>query len=323
MLAGLGFALALASMPPQVPPQDATSLPAAQAAQEPSRLEDVEVVGRPLETLIRKFVGEVAEPNRGRGLARWDGQVCVGVANLRVDVAQYLADRISTVAQGLGLEAGDVGCSPNIMIIAAANGGALAEAMVGDSKRVFRKGGPGMDRGGVALKDFVETDRAIRWWQVAVPVDSETGLRAVRIPGECSTPCDSSFDMAPVIPVFAASRLRTQIVDNLTRTIVIVDIDQVEGMSTLQLADYIAMVSLAQIDPGADTSPYASILNVIADPQGVDSLTDWDTAYLTGLYGAVRNQVNTRANRSEIASSIRRAHGEIRAARENGSLSAD
>ncbi|HEY0103991.1 MAG TPA: hypothetical protein VGB60_11035 [Brevundimonas sp.] len=289
----------------------------------PVTLEDVTVTGRPLQTLIRNFVGEVAEPNRGRGLARWDDRVCVGVVNLRVDVAQYLADRISTVAQDLGLETGGDGCNANILIIATADGEAVAASMVEDGKRIFRTGGPGMDRGGVALRDFVETDRPVRWWQVATPVNSETGERAVRIPGECSGSCQSVNDMAPVINVLAASRLNSQIVDELTRTIVIVDIDEVEGMSSLQLADYIAMVSLAQIDPGADTSAYATILNVMADPQGVDSLTDWDKAYLTGLYGAERNRVSMRSNRTQIAASIGRAHGQIRAAEDQATSEAD
>ena len=118
--------------------------------------------------------------------------------------------------------------------------------------------------------------------------------------------------MAPQIAVNAASRLTTQIVDNLTRAIVIIDVDQVSEVSALQLADYVAMVSLAQIDPDADTSSYASILNVFEAPQASDSLTDWDLAYLDGLYAAERNHLGERAGRSEIVDSIRRSHEQLR-----------
>lgn len=287
-------------------------VPAPSVGQDPVQLEDVVVSGRSLDSLIRDFVGEVAEPNRNRGLARWNDRVCVGVANLEGEIARYLSDRISTVATDLGLSTGDPGCTPNLLVIATADAGDLARKLTEERRRAFRMGGAGMDRGGAALRDFVETDRPVRWWQMAIPVDSESGDIAVRIPGRCTGDCIDASDQAPQIAVHSASRLTTQIVDNITRAIVIVDVDQVSGVSALQLADYIAMVSLAQIDPNADTSSYASILNVFDSPQISDSLTDWDKAYLDGLYAAERNHVGERADRSEIADSIRRSHERLR-----------
>ncbi len=290
------------------PPQT----PAPAVSQDPVQLEDVIVSGRSLDSLIRDFVGEVAEPNRNRGLARWEDRICVGVANLEGEIAQYLSDRISTVATDLGLDAGAPGCTPNLLVIATADAGDLARQLTEERRRAFRMGGAGMDRGGAALRDFVETDRPVRWWQMSIPVDSETGDIAVRIPGVCTGDCLDAADYAPQTAVASASRLTTQIVDNLTRAIIIVDVDQVSGVSALQLADYIAMVSLAQIDPTADTSSYASILNVFAAPEASDSLTDWDLAYLGGLYAAERTQVGARAGRNEIVNSIRRSHERLR-----------
>jgi len=285
------------------------------APQEPVALEDVVVTGRSLDRLIRDFVSEVAEPNRRRGLARWEDRICVGVANLRQETAQYLADRISTVAEDVGLTPGAPGCTPNVLVVATDDGNALARSLVDSRRRAFRMGGSGMDRGGDALEDFVETDRPVRWWQMAMPVDSETGDRATRIPGEClRAPCTSGLDFAPQVNVFAASRLQTQIVDRLMRAIVIVDIDEVSDLSIVQLADYIAMVTLAQIDPDADTSGYASILNVFDDPGSADRLMDWDLAYLKGLYASEGNSLNRQANRQEIVGAIRSAHGELQAA---------
>lgn len=302
----LFLAAALFATPAQVPPA------AGAASQDPVQLEDVVVSGRTLDSLIRDFVGEVAEPNRRRGLARWEDRICVGVANLDGEVAQYLSDRISTVATDMGLAAGAPGCTPNILVIATADAEDLARKLTAERRRAFRMGGSGMDRGGAALRDFVETDRPVRWWQMSIPVDSETGDIAVRIPGVCTGDCIDAADNAPQINVASATRLTTQIVDNLTRAIVIVDVDQVSEVSVLQLADYIAMVSLAQIDPDADTSGYASILNVFETPEASDSLTDWDRAYLGGLYAAERTRVGERAGRSEIVDSIRRSHEELR-----------
>lgn len=307
----LALAAALAATPLQDPAPQAVTDPGPAVS-----LEDVEVTGRPLDSMIRNFVKEVAAPNRGRGLARWDDDICIGVANLKNEPAQYIVDRVSTVAEEIGLTPGQPGCTPNIMVVASDDAAALAQQLVSERRRAFRMGGAGMDRGGAALRAFQSSEAPVRWWQVSMPTDSETGARAVRIPGECFDPCSSPADYAPQIDVFAASRLSTQIVDTIFRTIVILDVDQIADVSLTQLADYVAMVALAQIDPTADTSRYFSILNVFEAPDDAQALTDWDKAYLQGLYDAERNRQNRRAGRMEIADSIHRAHREIQDARD-------
>ena len=313
----IALAALLAAAPMQTPPAPQSAPPqSAPAAEEPVELGEIEVTGRSLDTMIRNFVDEVAEPNHRRGLARWDDRICVGVANLRTEPAQYIVDRVSTVAEDLGVIPGEPGCTPNVIIVASDDPSALARELVSERRRAFRMGGSGMDRGGDALEAFVTSDRPVRWWQVSMPTDSESGGRATRIPGECHGACSSPMDMAPIIQTFAASRLQTQIVDYIFRTVVILDVNQVGRVSGQQLADYVAMVTLAQIDPDADTSRYASILNVFDDPETATGLTDWDQAYLQGLYDAERTRKNLRAGRTEIADSIHRAHEELRAGEE-------
>lgn len=314
----LAFALAamLASTPSQTPLTVAP--PSSPEVESAVRLEDVEVTGRRLDTMIRSFIDEVAAPNNNRGLARWSGGLCVGAANLSNDAAQYLVDRVSTVAEDLGLRAGAPGCAPNILIVATDDPQALSQDLIDKSPRAFRMGGAGMDRGGAQLRHFVQSDLPVRWWQVSMPVDSETGKRATRLPSDGHDGGDGLGrpnqirNYAPNINVFAASRLTTQIHDNLFRTVIVVDVTKTDRVSIDQLADYIAMVSFAQIDPTADTSRYTSILNLFADPQAASTgLTEWDKAYLGGLYDAQRTQKNLRAGRTEIAASIHRTHGRL------------
>lgn len=309
------LAVALATAPGQVVPTPQTSPQEPPVSTEaPVQLGDVDVTGASLDSLIRSFVNEVAAPNRRHGIARWDDRICIGVANLRAEPAQYLIDRVSTVAEDLGVIPAGPGCDPNLIIIASDAPDALARELVQDRHRAFRMGGSGMDRGGDALEDFVNSEAPVRWWQVSMPADSETGQRATRIPGECRDACTDTQDYAPLVFTSAASRLSTQIVDYIFRTVVIVDIDQIGEVSGQQLADYLAMVSLAQIDPAADTSRYASILNVFERPDTASGLTDWDQAYLRGLYGAERTRKNLRAGTAEIADSIHREHRNSRTA---------
>lgn len=274
---------------------------------EPVRLEDIEVTGRPLTSLIDNFVAEVAAPAGRRNLARWDHQICVAVLNLREAPARYVADRVYSVAEDIGLKPGQPGCQPNVVIVASGEPDALAQAVTAELPRAFRPGGPGMDRGGAALERFRRSDDAVRWWTVSMPIDSMTGQRAVRIPGECSGNCSVIGQFAPNIYMLA-SRVTTQIVDEIVKTVVILDIDQVASVTPQQLADYVSMIVFAQVDPEADTSAYASVLNVFEAPDAAAGLTQWDRAYLEGLYQAQRTQRGPGAARDEIAASIHRAH---------------
>ena len=317
----LAVALAFSLLAASPDPALGASLAASMQAQDPAgtgpvALEDVFVEGRRFDILTRDFVAEVAIPARGRGLARWRDGVCVGVANLETGAAQYIVDRVSTVAEDMGLRPGAPGCSPRILVIATTDADSFTRQFVANRPRLFRVGGGGMDLGRNALRAFESADRPVRWWTVSAPVDSETGQIAVRLPGDVSgagTGNMSAMQYAPKIST-TASRLTTQVVDDTLRSFVIVDVDRLNGVSLEQLADYIAFISLAQIDPDADTSDYVSVLNVFDDPAQADGLTRWDQAYLRGLYETQRTRVNPASQQTEIVSSIARVRRTLTAA---------
>jgi len=79
-----------------------------------------------------------------------------------------------------------------------------------------------------------------------------------------------------------------------------------QALSIGQLADYVAMVSLARIDPRADLATTSTILRLFA-PSGSDTapsgLTDWDQAFLKGLYKSYDPVLRQRAS---IATSMAR-----------------
>ncbi|NJC42596.1 hypothetical protein GGQ87_002891 [Brevundimonas alba] len=268
------IALLAAAMMLQDPMQAGQTPPGAD--QEPAvAIEDVIVEPRALEAMVREFVGEVGAPVKRRGLARWHDELCVGVVNVRPALGQAIADRISQVGLELGLEIGEPGCRANVFVIFASDGAALADAMVDESRRAFRLGVGGLDRGDAALEAFRTGDRPVRWWQISLPVNADTGQRAIRLPGDSG---------APMISIFAASRLSTQIRDDLKKSMIIVDIDEIGDVNLAQLADYLAFVALVQADPEGETTGYDTILNLFEAPGAVDGLTEWDRSYLTSLY---------------------------------------
>lgn len=259
--------------------------------QSATELSDIVVQGRRIDQRVSGFIDEVIAAPSGRGPARWRDSICVGVANIRGEAAQYVVDRVSQVALEVGLEIGEPGCRPNILIIGSADGAGMARGLVEARPRVFWPGGSGMNRSRAALEAFQSGDAPVRWWHISVPVDSQTGTRAVRMPD----------DDEPIrIERTTSGRLRTTIRNDLNRVIIILDVAKTDGMNFRQIADYAAMVAFSQVDPDADTSGYDSVLGLFSHSSSVEGLTDWDMAYLKALYAAELNQGSAIQQTGEV-----------------------
>ncbi len=276
------------------------------------RVPDVTITGVPTPERIRAFVDTIAAPPQYRGLARWEMPVCAGTVNLDREAAQPILDRIALAAQDLDLEVGEPGCDPNLVIIFTTDGSGLANAMVETDRSLFYVGVGGLNRGPAALREFRASDAPVRWWPMSIPVNSETGERAVRIPGEQhsrSVPLDIARALqcrmddcplgAPIIQTPTASRLRSIVSDALYKTIVIVDVDQMDGVDAASLGDYLAFVSLAQIDPEGDTAGYDTVLNLF-ESSGPQGMSEWDRAYLQALYNTRTGFRNASAQAAEV-----------------------
>ena len=287
LLAGHAFAQAPTPPPAAQLEADAPDQSTDEVIVRGRRMSDVR---EELRLYVNKFIVEVSKGPSGRGYARWQGKVCVSVSNLQSEAAQYLVDHISRVAADVGLEPGEPGCTPQVIVIFTTDGKAMASSMVENDPKVFRPFGP---RGGVnlnyaALDDFAQSDRAVRWWHVSLPVDARTGIKAITTAGDKS---------APVINVAGPSRIHSGIRDDLLYVLIVVDSKKLAGTTWEQLADYLSVVGLAQIDPSANVAEFDSILNVFKNPAAYSGLTDWDRSYLKALYSfdqerTPRKQVN-------------------------------
>ncbi|MFC5343117.1 hypothetical protein ACFPIE_04275 [Brevundimonas staleyi] len=276
-------------------------------------------MGRPLSQATTDFVGRVSAPTTGRGAATWRRRFCVGVGGLRREAATHIVDRISAVASDLGLQLGRPGCQPRAFVLFAEDADLATQTLVRTKGRRFRIGLPDSDLGDQALADFLVSDQPVRWWQNTVTVNAETGIINRHLPGQLpvGTPevIRSPTDLGMLGNIVTPSRLRNEVRDDLTQVIIIVDVDQILGIDATQLADYLAMIALAQINPEVDPGPYDSILSLFARPESAPSgLTDWDRAFLRGLYGAEQVSPNARTRLSAVADGM--AHNVRRQQRE-------
>lgn len=285
MFTGSLIAVAALAASIQTAPQTAPQ------ATDPTRLEDVVVERERLEDRVERFVDDIIAAPVNRGPARWSREVCVGVANLRPEAAQIIADQVSSMALRAGLEAGEPGCSPNVLVVVSEDGEAMARALVERSPRAFRPAYAGGARSRQRLEAFQAASTPVRWWHVSVPVGRDTGEIAVRIPG-----------FPPPMIAGAGSHIQTATRNDLLRAFVIVDINKASGVSFQQLGDYIGMVAMAQIDPDAETAAYDTVLNLFDPHQVVEGATAWDMSYLSALYGAELNRQHAIHQGGEISS---------------------
>ncbi len=246
-------------------------------------IEDVVITGRrpegmSMQKFMLDFVAEIGDPTSdNQGYARWRDKVCVEVRNLSDrELAQYVADRVSSVALEVGLTPGEPGCQPNLRIFFAPDGRELASKLVEANPRAFRPyGGVGGTTQGLdALKRFATANAPVRWWQITMVVD-RMGQIAIALPDLVG---------GPPLLFGSNSRITNSVSDELWGTYVIVDGASIGAITWPQLTDYIAMVSLAQVNPDGLPSSYNSILNLFSTPTPATGLTDMDLTYLRALY---------------------------------------
>ena len=276
------------------------------AAQDTTGGDDIVVTGTRLQEIVRDFVGEVSvAPGSENQLARWDRRICPGVIGLQnAQQAQYLVDRIAQRAQLVGVDAEGPGCRADVIVFVTPDSDRMAREIGQEYRQLvaYHSAANAVTQGQDELARFMEASRAVRWWHVSQTVTADG-----QVLGESNARPTSGGGFAGVEVVRQpdAGRLRRSTRQDFSRVIIIVDATRAAGVQFATLADYVAMAALAQIAPDADTTAVPTILSLFADREAgrtpPEALTDWDVAYLTGLYEAPRAARNSQAQEGAIA----------------------
>jgi hypothetical protein len=267
------------------------------AAQTPS--DDIIVTAASREQ-SQAFVSQIAiAPATAEQLGRWDDAICVGVAGLPARQGQFVADRVAQRAFAVGLQPGASGCQANVSIVVAPDGNAMAQQMFDNEPSLFayRYESGVSTLGQEALTEFINTQRPVRWWHVT---------RTVSADGEILSSENTSMGASGLSTEVVRSngtRLSEATRQDFARVIIIVDAASAGSVQLASLADYVATVTLAQINPRADTAAYPSIMNLFTSTGAgaPTQLTQWDLAYLDALYSSDRDAASTIQQQSEIA----------------------
>lgn len=309
MIRSLGFALWILVAAVPVSAQDVTrgNVVNAPVPGGASDVENVIITGRRPDGMTVKdymldFITGIGDPaSDDNGYARWREHVCVSVRSLRdVNAAQYVVDRVSAIALEVGLKPGEPGCRPNLVIFFTNDGPGLAKQLVTASPRAFRPfgGTGGTTQGYQALAQFTTSDAPVRWWQITMMVDQNGQMAVATADG--------------IVPYIAGSnsRITNSVSDELWATYVIVDGTKLGEVHWSQLADYLAMVSLAKVNPTGVPASHNSILNLFRGGSPATGLTDMDRSYLRALYTMDTRRM-PRMQRSLLASTMVRRQDDM------------
>lgn len=239
---------------------------------------------RELERQVATFVYHIAArqneaggDGRGESLPRWQVPVCPMVQGLSRDEGEFVLWRISDVARTAGVPLAGEHCRPNLVVAMTVDPAKLLRQLPAhDLRLMFGDSGPGV------IGEFISEPRAVRVWYSA---DMETSFGQ---PPQTMRPEPYQHpDLAhPTIYEATHSRLQSNVVWTLSRVFVIVDQTRLRGVSRGQFADYVAMVGLADIQPGAQLGDAQTILKLFdgAPEAAPPAMSAWDQAFLKSLY---------------------------------------
>lgn len=297
----------------------------ATASPQPPAPDGEYVIVEPTQNAVRRYVDEMAiAPRAENQLSRWDRRICPGIMGLRQRYAQFVIDRMAQRALQVDLDVDRPGCKPNILIIVARDPDAVARDLHDNHRSAlgYYAGLQSNSLGRSALLNtFVNSDAPVRWWHISRTM-SETGEELMMPAGSQGAGAgmgghatNSMFALWASFPNASVaghpSRLHRSTRQDFGQAFIIVDAGRLESIhyDFAALSDYLAMVALAQLDPDADTSTFPTILNLFDHPPsevGRAAMTDWDLAYLHGLYDAERAAVSANAQEGDIARTMNR-----------------
>jgi hypothetical protein len=258
-----------------------TSATTAPSSPDKSPLETITVEARrQLERQVSHYVFTVVVHTLHDSLARWDAPICPLVAGLTRERAEFTLSRISQIATAAGAPLAAEQCKANFYVIVTPEPDLLLKKWWRRDPNMYNKAN-GMGH----INSFLHSSRPVRCWYNSELRSSDGGIISpdARVAGLSGMGLEKL--QLPTIKISHDTRLLYTAVQSVASVIVVVDANRTRDLTVGQLADYVAMVGLAEIRSDADLADTPTILRLFQDsnnpPQG---LSAWDEAFLYSLY---------------------------------------
>ncbi len=260
--------------------------------------ETIVVTGAKKKKEIAQALKKLIEPT-GRGqLARFEDRVCPMVIGMPRDWTARMSRMIRENIAAVGGKLEPVGCKPNALAIFIDQPRELVDALHDAEPHLFNM----TPR---EYKQFAALPGPIWSWHVTDMRDRDGNQVAQGSMG--------GNDFA-VIKNAAATRLYSNIREDMLAGFVVIDRQQTVGRTLRQLADITTMHLLLDVKPGAEQQDMSSILSLF-QPRESGGLvparfSSFDRGMLTGFYTQRENNRTAVQQRENIAAAIKNGAGE-------------
>ena len=256
-----------------------------------------------VEREVNEFVFAVTVRSLHDSLSRWNTPICPLVAGLPKEQGEFVLARLSQIARESKAPLAGEHCTANFYIIMTPQPEVLLKKWQARDRRMFdTRNGMG------SVRRFLDTPRAVRvWYNVGFASSDGTPITSDSLAGALvGTSFGLNLLMAgiPTNHISMGTRLRYSAVRSLSSVIVVVDANHVQELSFGQLADYIGMVGLAEVNQDADVGQVPTILRLFhTTPDLPQGLSAWDQAFLASLYAVDQASVleQTMMKRSMVS----------------------
>jgi hypothetical protein len=224
------------------------------------------------------FVARAPYAYNDETLPRWNTPICAAILGLSPADGQFILTRVSEIAVSAGAPLAPQHCETNFVVVVTSDPVGLLNAWAArDRNRMF--GDAGFSR----ISKFINTSRAVRVWynSKSQATNGTTMMLSAAGPSgiDGGQPVQNNNHAD-------GSRLEWNEVCSITSVAVIVDARLMTGFKIGQLAEYVAMVGLAEFNFDANIGATPTILGLFKDQAGPVplSLSPWDEAFLNALY---------------------------------------
>jgi hypothetical protein len=277
-----------------VSPAPQAPKPAADAAEKPS-LDQITVQAQReralLEHQVGHFVSAISAAPFHESLARWSTPICPLVAGLPREHGEFVLTRVSRIAADAGVPLAPEKCRGNFYVVVTADPDALLKAWIKRDISMFG------DAGGTKIRAFLNSSRPVRVWYNA-DLGTADGLPLTANDGSAQVATGPAMGGGPLAGVptnehALGFRLKHDEVRGLSSVIVLIDSRRARGVSFGQLADYVALIGLAELRLDANVGDAPTMLHLFsASGQAPPpELSPWDHYFLKALYHTEQSDV--------------------------------
>jgi hypothetical protein len=239
---------------------------------------------------VDQYVTSAVVHHVGESLMRWDTPVCPLVGGLPREQGEFILQRVSQAARSAGVPLAPEQCTANLFILASSQADRLLEELPKKRPGLFDT-----TNGLGGLQHFLRTDRPVRvWYNWQNQGDASAAIYIVATFLGNSPTVGGAFGPGALSGAGTGiggyrmpnSRLSLTVTKSINTAIIIVDTTRMKGINVGQLADYVTMVGLAEINLDRTIISAPSVLRLFSEPSEapVDGMSRWDQALLKSLY---------------------------------------